>query len=466
MKHRDEIQVFDIPSPNTEQQERRVLADAVCSPELLGDIIPIIHPDFFTSEDRRQIWETIVTRYNRGEVIDFTLATVVGKPFIDEVLPYTDKAGLSDTPFHAVSLRNGAAQRRAYFAAARFLQETVKPGTSEQDLIASSEAFARAIEGPAPLRVEKKLDEVLDEVKAEIEKTAKAINSGKVTRITTGFYYMDEMLNGGMKSGQLIVLAARPSQGKTTLMMQMAKAAAKGGASVQVFSLEMQAVELGEKLLYSTGQVRPYQVNHGTVDKELYGYAEDMLKPLPLYINDFSRSLDEIVSRITQAVKKGRCNVAYIDYLGLMSDALNFGNAKLYQVIARVTGTLKAVAKRLEIPIVLLCQVNRDCAREDRSPQLYDLRDSGSIEQDADVVLMLQGNLQMPELSLPENNLVVWLRKNRAGKKEVGFVLIPNENFSAFTESEPILPNGDKAPEPPQPVQASFDMNYDNDFPF
>jgi replicative DNA helicase len=245
-------------------------------------------------------------------------------------------------------------------------------------------------------------------------------------------------------------------------MLQMAKAAALAGKSVQVFSLEMRETELAERLIYSTGQVRPYQVNNGCVEWQAFTYAENALRPLPFYINDFSRSLDEIVSRLTQSVKKGRCNVAFIDYLGLMQDALAFGNAKLYQVIARITGTLKAVAKRLEIPIVLLSQLNRDAAREDRAPQLFDLRDSGSIEQDADVVLMLESKMAS------ENKLYVWLRKNRAGKKEVGFVLVPNDTYSAFTEENPILPAGVTIPAAPEPAPlfADEETEQDNDLPF
>ncbi|MBO7681531.1 MAG: AAA family ATPase [Clostridia bacterium] len=452
-----------MPIPNTEDLERNVLADAVCAPDLLGDIIPVVHPEFFTSDVRRRIWDTIVDHYNKGDEVGVNIGAVIGKDFFTEVVPHMEGAGMSDTPFRAQLLRDGAARRRAYFAAAEFLKGTEDNSRSEQDIIASMERFARSVEGPSPLQGERKLDTVIDEVKDEIRKTEKAVNAGRSVRITTGFRHMDLVLNGGLKAGQLVILAARPSVGKTALMLQMAKAAAVDGRSVQVFSLEMTAAELAERLIYSTGQVRPYQVNNGCVEWKAFSYAENALRPLPFYINDFSRSLDEIVSQLTQAVKKGRCDVAFIDYLGLMQDALSFGNAKLYQVIARITGTLKALAKRLEIPIVLLCQLNRDAAREDRTPQLYDLRDSGSIEQDADVVLMLESKMAS------ENKLYVWLRKNRAGKKEVGFVLAPNDTYSAFTEENPILPAGTSLPAAPapEPLFGSEDKeDENNDLPF
>ena len=103
---------------------------------------------------------------------------------------------------------------------------------------------------------------------------------------------------------------------------------------------------------------------------------------------------------------------------------------------------MKAAAKRLDIPVVLLCQMNREAAKEKRAPELFDLRDSGSIEQDADVVFMLESKMAT------EKRLIVWLRKNRAGKKEVGFVLVPNDTYSAFEEGLPV----DQLTEPSVPV--------------
>lgn len=462
MKKKIEIQVFDIPIPNTEALERDVLADAIAAPELLGDTIPVIHKDFFTSDERRELWEAIVMKYNAGEISEIGPSMMVNYPAVlTEIAPCFTDAGTSETPFRAMLLRDGAAKRRAYFAAAQFLSETIKPTTTEQEILALSESFGRSLEGPAPIQGEKIVSEVVEEVREEIKRTQDAVNAGKILRVTTGFPEIDQFINGGYKAGQLIILAARPSVGKTALMLQMARWAAQSGSPVQVFSLEMTKTELAERLLFSTEQIRPYQVNTGQIDWQMFKYAENMIAPLPIYINDFSRSLDDIVSRMTHAVKKGRCKVAYIDYLGLMQDALNFGNAKLYQVIARITGTLKAVAKRLEIPIVLLCQMNREAAREGRAPELYDLRDSGSIEQDADIVMMLDNKLAS------DNKLHIYLRKNRAGKKEVEFILEPNDTYSAFGNVKVILPTGAPAPALPPPIQGKIEMQDDDkDLPF
>ena len=214
-------------------------------------------------------------------------------------------------------------------------------------------------------------------------------------------------------------------------MLQMAKTAARSDNPVILFSLEMTCPELCERLLFSTGKVSPFKMANGEVEWQAFLEAENELRPLPIFINDFSRSLDEIVSRLTRAVKQGRCKIAFIDYLGLIQDTLNPGYNKLYQIIAKITGDLKAAAKRLGIPIVLLCQLNRDQAREKRAPELFDLRDSGSIEQDADVVIMLEPRYE-------EGRIFAWLRKNRNGKRDLAFVLVPNKTYSAFEEGLPV----------------------------
>lgn len=464
MRKQIEIQVLGIPIPDTQDIERLVLADVCASPEMFGDVLTTIHPDMFTSEVRRGMWETMQDLYNRGKSLDMgSIIHAVGLDnFKNEITPMIDQAGgVQASQDHAVALRNGAAKRRAYFAASSFLQNAVQPTTTEAEILESMEGMSRTVEGAAPLQNEKKLAGVLADVKAEIDKTAQAVREGRTRRVTTGYRNMDDVLNGGFKSGQLIILAARPSVGKTALMLQMARAAAQAGDPVQIFSLEMQAEELAERLLFSTGAFHPVQISQGEVTDAMYERAEVQLAPLPMWINDFSRSLDDIVTRLTQAVKQGRCKVAFIDYLGLMSDALNFGNAKLYQVIARITGTMKAVAKRLEIPIILLCQMNREAAREGRSPELFDLRDSGSIEQDADIVLMLENKIAS------ERKLVAWLRKNRSGKKEIGFVFTPNETYSAFHEEDVILPPGEITTAPAHIVEDNEDLPEDeNSLPF
>lgn len=450
---RQQEQLLDYQFPDTTDIERLVLADAVSAPEILGDIIPAIHPDFFSQTSRRNIWEVIVKYYNEGRTIDLaTVGAATGKPFIDEVLPSIGQTGSGVTAIeHVAILRSGAAKRRAYYAAATFLKQALEPASMEQDILSLTEAFVAHVEGPCPVQVEQRLDSVLNNIGSELEKVAVDKAQGKNRKITTGFRTLDWWFYQGWTPGQLVILAARPSVGKTAVMLQMAKAAAASGFPVQIFSLEMTAQELGQRMLLSTEKLKTSDFSSGDVDWQAFEEANGQLSPLPLYINDFSRSLDEIVTRLNQAVKQQRCKIAFIDYLGLFQDALTIGNVKLYQVIAKITGTLKAAAKRLGIPVVLLCQMNRDAVREKRAPELYDLRDSGSIEQDADIVLMLDPK---PD----EGRILMWVRKNRNGKRDNALILVPNNSYTAFEEGNAL--HELRSPSE-SPVQTSLDLHYE-----
>lgn len=428
-----QYEIPDIPFPETIDLERQVIADVIQSPEMMGDVMPLIHPSFFTNPARHNVWQLMVDHYHKGLSFDLqTICAEMGKTAVDEILPCLANAGGSIAVLqHAVHLRTGATRRRAYSAALVFIMEAVRPEYTEEDILAKIEVLARNVEGEAPLQAEVKLLQGLNAVKEEAKKIEVLKQQGLSIRIPTGFYYLDEYLNKGLKPGQLVIIAARPSVGKTAVMLHLAKTAALNSFPAEIFSLEMTCPELCERFLFSTGKVNPYQLANGDVEWQAFDEADDELRPLPIFINDFSRTLDEIITHMTQSVKQGRCKIAFIDYLGLIQDALNLGSAKLYQIIARITGTLKAVAKRLGIPIVLLCQLNRDQAREKRAPELYDLRDSGSIEQDADVVIMLEPR---PD----EGRIFAWLRKNRNGKRDIAFVLVPNKTYSSFEEGLPV----------------------------
>lgn len=426
-------QIIEIPLPDTSEIEKQVIADMIASPEMLGDVIPLLHLDFFTSKPRQEEYKAIVDHYNRGQGIDlWSIGSVTGEAFMHDILPiYGSAGGTVLTVQHANILRTMAAKRRAYFAAHAFLTEVLKPATTEAEILSMTVQFTAHVEGPSRLQSDVKLSEALEDTKADLKQEEELKEQGKTVKVKTGFFFLDDTLGGGMRPGWLVILAARPSVGKTALMLQMAKHAASEGETVMIFSLEMTTQELTTRLLYGTEKVRPYEVNRVQVDWNQYAAAETELKPLPLFINDFSRQLDDIVTRLTQAVKDGRCQIAFVDYLGLMQDAVNPGDTKLYQAIAKITGTLKAVAKRLAIPIVLLCQLNRDQKRERRAPELHDLRDSGSIEQDADVVIMLD-----PQ---KDGTVWAWLRKNRNGKRDIAFTLKPNATYTVFEEDTPFV---------------------------
>jgi replicative DNA helicase len=216
-------------------------------------------------------------------------------------------------------------------------------------------------------------------------------------------------------------------------MLQMAKSAAKAGFPATIFSLEMTKEELGKRLLFSTGKVKPIEIATGYVNEYGYEPAKEELQNLPIYVNDESRTLAGLLSRIIVSVSQGRCKIAFVDYLGLINID-ETGRMPIKDQLAKATKELKNLAKRQKIPIVALAQLNREAAKEDGAPELYHLKDSGAIEQDADIVLMLENAKRIDEDVQQRPNINIWVRKNRQYRRDIKITVEPNDSYSAFAE--------------------------------
>ena len=218
-------------------------------------------------------------------------------------------------------------------------------------------------------------------------------------------------------------------------MLQFAKTAAEHNNPTLIFTLEMTKSELGRRFLFSTGSVAQEEIIGKDVNWERFEDARGSIDHLPVYINDESRTLQAMISRMTMAVNQGRCKLALIDYLGQMQFDPS-SRVTLAQQIGFTTTELKQAAKRLGIPIILLVQLNRKPVEDNRPPELHDLRDSGSIEQDADVVLMLQQRFTSATAREEGDTpfVDIWIRKNRNYKKDIKIPTIPNTSYTHFTE--------------------------------
>ena len=418
----------DYPVPESALIERQLLSDLVGNPDVIGEVDAIVEPDMFTGDDRRAIYEAILSMYYGEKRIDYsTIFGRVGQKFISEVINAHVDTGTTatDTMNHADALRAANTRRRAYHAAVDLLNLSVMPGVTEETIFVEAESISTALQGAKQAKEESTMPEVVNELAEEIQKREVLSKQGKTSRIRSGFPSLDSILYGGFGRGQLIVLAARPSVGKTAVMLQMARSSASEGFPTAIFSLEMTEEELGQRMLFSTGLVDPLQVATGCVNWERFEAASAQISPLPITINDSARRLRKIESKIRILARRGLCKIAFIDYLGLIREGEN-SKLNIAQQIANITSSFKALAKEVGIPIVLLCQLNRASAYEDRPPQLFDLRDSGSIEQDADIVLMLE--------QAKDNTLNMWVRKNRQYRKEMCINLKPNSTYTQFEE--------------------------------
>ena len=442
----------DIPVPDTARYEWQVLSDVVTENGTMADVADLLSEKNFTSEYRKAVWNECLRLFNEGRPFDIAAITIACGPDLVNHM-YSGNGDIDDLGFryaeeHARILLTASARRALYEYSIEMLALSQDERTTDTSIYSKAADGLQKIE-PMHIRREVTLKDTLIGIADEIERKAEDAKEGRPNRITTGIGALDEVLYGGMAPGNLIILAARPSVGKTALMLHMARKCAASGAHTGIFSIEMTADELGTRMLASVSEeyedenypgtdnprrsiITPYKIANGFDNKEdwdLFNKASGKIEGLPLLINDNARDLRDIVARMTVLNKQGKCDAAFIDYLGLISQAQADSRTPLYQVIGQITGTLKATAKALRIPIVLLCQLNREAAKQNKTPQLYNLRDSGSIEQDADVVLMLN---QTPGPRLPD--LEVWVRKNRQGEKDFGILMRPNDNYTDFVE--------------------------------
>lgn len=457
MRRENTTSISEFPIPDSLSTERQVIADIISIPESIKDAERTITPDMFTDDKCRDAFEVLKKMSKDGMVID--LPSVFGRldrTLLQEwIIPMTGYVGGAVSAVqHFASLRDIHIKRKCYFKAVELLGGAVDSRVTAQELIGHAGQFADSLRKEIEAdRGTQHISEVINDLGEQVSELIRRKAEGKTLRVPTGFYSLDYATYGGFNSGNLVILAARPSVGKTAVMLQMAKAAATHGKAVNLFNLEMTNTELAQRFLFSTELVTPIQMAKGDIEWTAFENASAQFSGKPIYLNDSASTADEIIARITLNSQAGRCDIAFIDYLGLISMG---SKVPLYQAIADTTKRLKQTAKACRIPIVLLCQLNRASASENRSPMLYDLRDSGSIEQDADIVLMLERSAS----SVEGRDVDMWIRKNRQGKAgDYKVEIAGNDTFTAFTDKND--------PTPPMSEEMFYGSDFnDSDMPF
>ena len=417
--------------PESCDLECQVLADLIDNSDMIGTTKGVISRSMFTVEAYQRLWDTLCEMSRNGVTIDVaTIQARTDRDTFTAILKRMGGAGYTSTMDHCMALSEMSTRRLIFSRSYEMLTMASNPGTDMAELIAGPGKMvadlSQAVRAGASTQ---SIVDVLNDFARAVETDQVNGANGKRTRVPTGFPKLDQILFNGFNAGNLVILSARPSVGKTAIMLQMAVEASRAGFPATIYSLEMINRELGQRLVFSTEMVTPGQVADNAVKWDDLERANGMFDNLPLYFNDQAKTLDEICNSITLNHQRGRCDIAFIDHLGLIP--VTSSRQTLYQAITERTARFKRLAKECEIPVVLLCQLNRLSETENRPPDLRDLRDSGSIEQDADIVLMLERATR----TRSDPNVTMWVRKNRNGQAgDISIELRGNNTFTVFQE--------------------------------
>ena len=417
----------DYPLPETNVYEHRLLATIIQDYTLANEVMSIIKREMFSCEQTQQIWDVFCDMYYKKETIDMLtiLPRVDKKYYLDNILSAQAEFSPIATMDLALGFLDTYIKRMAYIESVTALQK-ITNGVSSDVIREGFDTFSKRVTSGIGNKVGDDASEIANELADEL-------STGKITRVATHIRTLDYFTYGGFNGGNLVILAARPSVGKTTIAMQIAQAASADNNKTLVFSLEMTKKELVQRLLQSTGLVSQYELVTHNINWDNYERALGMVVNSNLIINDDAYNIHDIRHKIITSVKTQGVKMVMIDYLQLMKGA-DPRMSKNDQV-GELTSILKQTAKQCNIPIIVLSQLSRESVRENRSPQLYDLRDSGSIEQDADIVVMLERSKDDMG-AIIDNKIDMWIRKNRAGKCNFDnpIRLKGNEYYTNFVE--------------------------------
>lgn len=415
--------------PQSMEAEKSVLGSILLLPEVFDEVALILRAEDFYSDANRRIYEHLLIMHNAAESIDPMLLVerlrraeqyeaIGGAAYLAEIAQAVPTAAHAE--YYAKIVAEKAVLRSLIHAGTDIVHDAYDPTMETRTALSRAE---EKVFGILESRGSGDLSSISDVLHESLERIDSRLDNHKAFGgLETGFDDYDE-LTGGLQNSELIILAARPSMGKTALAMNITEhVAVQLRAPVLFVSLEMSALELGDRLLCSVAEVNSHRLRTGTISPEerrkLVKTAGE-ISEAPLFIDDSpSRTMTEIAANARRLKRRENLALVVIDYLQLIEPD-NARDPRQEQV-AKVARRLKGLARELSVPVLCLAQLNRQVeATRDNKPQLSHLRESGAIEQDADVVMFVhreeyyQTNEEDRERVRGEADLLV--RKQRNG---------------------------------------------------
>lgn len=396
--------------------EKSILSCILLRSDILDSISDLVVDDF-VSPETRCVFETIKDLESSGQPIDIvsvSLKLPALAVFVSELASFVGST--SNFQHYANNVKKLSSLRKLNMLSLSIQTKTMDTEQDPEQLadeIISSAGDVFVTKQEQDKSSQQAVGEVMEAIKKLVD------NPLDVVGVTTGFPTLDEHLSGLHKS-DLIILAARPARGKSSFALQLAKNVAMFGKTPTLFfSLEMGTEQLVQRLLASESKVELHKIRTGRLsesEQQALTYASEIVGSLPIYFNDNS-SIN--VKQIKKSIKahnskhKNKIGFVVIDYLQLM--AIGNGRDNMVQVVAEISRSLKILAKEFNIPVLALSQLSRNVEHRGGKPKLADLRDSGAIEQDADIVAFLHSqDTQVNEFGLRDIDFLVEKHRNGA----------------------------------------------------
>lgn len=400
MPYGDEVpRSFDRTPPQDMDAEQCVLGAMLMSKDAIADVVEVLRGTDFYRPAHEQVYDAIIDLYGRGEPADaVTVADLLSKrgelmrlggaPYLHTLLasvPIAANAG-----WYAHIVREKSILRRLVDASVRIGQMSYAAEGPVDEIVDRAQAEVYAVTERRAAEDYKPLSELMQPTLDEME--AISSRGGGLSGVPTGFAELDELTNG-LHPGQMVIVAARPGMGKSTLALDLARSASiKHGLTSCIFSLEMSQIEITMRLLSAEASIPLNHIRNGRMsDDDWQRVAQKMgqVSEAPLYIDDSPNlTMMEIRAKARRLRQRHDLRLVVIDYIQLMTSGKKVESRQLE--VSEFSRQLKLLAKELEVPVVALSQLNRGPEqRTDKKPMLSDLRESGSLEQDSDLVILL-----------------------------------------------------------------------------
>jgi replicative DNA helicase len=413
---------FDRLPPSAIEAEMCLIASMMLDKEMVGQVVQIVDRDAFYLADHQIIFDVLVKLYEQNRPIDAVILReeLLKRQLLDEVGGSAYLAAiLNSVPsaahgaHYASIVREKALLRQLIAASNDILRDAYAPHEEAALVLDKAEKKIFDIAQKKVGKAVQHMEEVLHEVFEMIE------NRGQ-RGIETGFFELDDMTNG-LQNGEMVIVAARPSMGKTAMAMNVIEhVAADTLLPCAVFSLEMSKQQLAQRMLCSRGQFDAHKLRKGMLQSHEYAHLANVVGELakaPIWVDDSpGLTILELRAKARRLKLQHDIKLIMIDYMQLMD---NPGVESRQQQISEISRGVKAVARELNIPVICLSQLNRASeGRDGHRPRMSDLRESGSIEQDADVIMLLHREdyyrMSEPDFQ-PDNIAEVIIAKQRNG---------------------------------------------------